>query len=221
MARTRMTEENRKAQVLAAAATVAVRERLEGLTLRAVAREAGVSHALVIHHFGSMECLQSALLDWLLAIALVPQTEGLDALPAHARVRAFIESQFAALDTQRDVIGLFFDFWVKGTREESIRERIRTRMATFRQAVVPIAAAWIAAEPHRFRDTNADAVAVAIGDLVLGYEIQRIVNPAAVDRQAILASINSLLALDPHDAAPVAICQGGSVACVTSEPTGR
>src|SRR3954466_1993837 len=47
--------------LLAAAETVLERDGLTGLTLRAVAREAGVSHAAPTHHFGDLTGLLSEL----------------------------------------------------------------------------------------------------------------------------------------------------------------
>lgn len=47
--------------LLKAAETVLEREGLQGLTLRAVAREAGVSHAAPTHHFGDLTGLVSEL----------------------------------------------------------------------------------------------------------------------------------------------------------------
>src|SRR5256886_3842799 len=47
--------------LLKAAETVLERDGLQGLTLRAVAREAGVSHAAPTHHFGDLTGLISEL----------------------------------------------------------------------------------------------------------------------------------------------------------------
>ena len=47
--------------LLAAAERVLERDGLAGLTLRAVAREAGVSHAAPTHHFGDLSGLLSEL----------------------------------------------------------------------------------------------------------------------------------------------------------------
>ena len=47
--------------LLKAAETVLVRDGVQGLTLRAAAREAGVSHAAPTHHFGDMTGLLSEL----------------------------------------------------------------------------------------------------------------------------------------------------------------
>ena len=47
--------------LLGAAEIVLERDGLQGLTLRAVAREAGVSHAAPTHHFGDLTGLMSEL----------------------------------------------------------------------------------------------------------------------------------------------------------------
>ncbi len=53
-----------RSALLAAAARVLDRDGMRGLTYRSVAQEAGVSHGLVRHHFGSREALiHEAVLD--------------------------------------------------------------------------------------------------------------------------------------------------------------
>jgi AcrR family transcriptional regulator len=53
-----------RAALLAAAVRVMDRDGMRGLTYRAVAQEAGVSHGLVRHHFGSRDALiREAVLD--------------------------------------------------------------------------------------------------------------------------------------------------------------
>lgn len=61
--------------LLKAAKRVAEREGINGLTLRAVAREAGVSHAAPAHHFGDV----SGLLSELAAIGFSRFSDALDA----------------------------------------------------------------------------------------------------------------------------------------------
>jgi TetR/AcrR family transcriptional regulator, regulator of biofilm formation and stress response len=54
----------RRAALLSAAMRVLDRDGMRGLTYRSVAREAGVSHGLVRHHFGSRDALiHEAVLD--------------------------------------------------------------------------------------------------------------------------------------------------------------
>ena len=81
--------------LLAAAERVLEREGLPGLTLRAVAREAGVSHAAPTHHFGDL----SGLLSELAAIGFrrfneamiaAGNTETLPIMKAMARAKAYV-----------------------------------------------------------------------------------------------------------------------------------
>lgn len=68
-----------RAALLAAAETILDRDGIAALTLRAAAREAGVSHAAPSHHFGNLSGLLSAL-----------------AASGFARLRAQVEAEMLA-----------------------------------------------------------------------------------------------------------------------------
>src|SRR5688500_15061137 len=63
----RAPEELRREQIMRAAYDVALREGIDGVTLRAVAAEAALSHGLVIFYFKQKDQLIGALLDRVLA----------------------------------------------------------------------------------------------------------------------------------------------------------
>ena len=95
--------------LLAAAERVLERDGLPGLTLRAVAREAGVSHAAPTHHFGDL----SGLLSELAAIGFrrfneamiaAGRTETHPLLKALARAKAYV----AYAQAQPGMYGLMF-----------------------------------------------------------------------------------------------------------------
>ena len=86
-ATTRKPEEVRRGQILQAAFDVAGRDGIAGLTVRAVAAEAGISHALVLFHFGRKERLIHGLLDWVIeATSVLHISEDIARFP-HARDR--------------------------------------------------------------------------------------------------------------------------------------
>jgi AcrR family transcriptional regulator len=62
-ARQRRTAEQSKANILEVAERRLQRYGLEGLTVTAVAQEAGISHATLLHHFGSVDGMREALVD--------------------------------------------------------------------------------------------------------------------------------------------------------------
>jgi len=81
--------------LLAAAERVLEREGLPGLTLRAVAREAGVSHAAPTHHFGDLTGLLSELAAigfrrFNEAMAAAGRTETHSLMKALARAKAYV-----------------------------------------------------------------------------------------------------------------------------------
>ena len=197
--RTRMSDVGRKAHILEATLKVARREGLEATTVRAVAAEAGISHGLVLHHFGSMEELHSNLLNALLCKALVPQDKGIGALPVRDQLLTFLEQQLHYADQQRHLTDVLFEFWLRGARDTSIRDRIKAQLKVFREAIEPMTAALVASDPVRFRDTSARALATTIGDLVLGYEIQQQLHPEAGGHNALLVSVRALLQIRPTD----------------------
>ncbi len=81
--------------LLQAAERVLERDGLAGLTLRAVAREAGVSHAAPTHHFGDLTGLLSELaaigfLRFNDAMAAAGQTQTQPLMKAMARAKAYV-----------------------------------------------------------------------------------------------------------------------------------
>src|SRR4051812_41536631 len=66
MAGKRAPQDQRREQILRAAFEVATRAGIGGMSVRAVAAEARLSHALVLFYFGSKQQLVHALLDWLI-----------------------------------------------------------------------------------------------------------------------------------------------------------
>jgi AcrR family transcriptional regulator len=81
--------------LLKAAERVLERDGLAGLTLRAVAREAGVSHAAPTHHFGDLTGLVSELAaigfrQFNVAMAVAGSVEGSGLEKAMARAKAYV-----------------------------------------------------------------------------------------------------------------------------------
>jgi AcrR family transcriptional regulator len=81
--------------LLKAAETVLERDGLSGLTLRAVAREAGVSHAAPTHHFGDLTGLVSELAaigfrQFNAAMIVAGDSETLPLMKALARAKAYV-----------------------------------------------------------------------------------------------------------------------------------
>ncbi len=97
------------AALLKAAETVLERDGLSGLTLRAVAREAGVSHAAPTHHFGDLTGLLSELAAigfrrFNEAMVAAGDSETLPLMKAMARAKAYV----AYAQAEPGMYGLMF-----------------------------------------------------------------------------------------------------------------
>src|SRR4051794_10593509 len=94
--------------LLQAAQTVLERDGLQGLTLRAVAREAGVSHAAPTHHFGDL----TGLVSELAAIGFLQFNAAMAAAPrlgeSLANVRARVSAYVAYACAHPGMYGLMF-----------------------------------------------------------------------------------------------------------------
>lgn len=189
-------EQERRVQLLDAALTVAVRERLDGLTMRAVAREAGVSVGLVSFHFGNKDGLLVALLDRLVVELLDPEVgeEVRGQATARDRLLALVRRETVNLTGNgRALLELFFDYWVMGTRHPEVRERIQGLLAAYRELFLPYCDAVITEEAERFRGTTPERLATTVVSFLTGTAVQTVIEPARYDPDEIMAAVVALV----------------------------
>lgn len=173
----RAPEAERRQQLLESAFAVAARDGLDALTIRAVAAEAGLSHGLVLFHFGSKEGLLHALLNWVLESTMVRPDNNLAAIPAAERLLAAIDRETAELADRQAYTSLLFEFWVRGVNDELIRSRIQTAMVAYRADLEPLARDLIASDPGRWPGITPADLATLAGQVILGFAVQQLVDP--------------------------------------------
>ena len=189
-------EEQRREEILRAAFVVAARDRLTGVTARAVASEAGVSSGLVFFYFHSVDGLLVELLDWLLRTTLVAGElaflHAAEADPA-ARMMAVIRRDIERLPRQRARVELFFDYWVLGTRHPEIRNRIRKALDRYRDAFRPLAAAVVQGDPARYAGITAEGLATVAASFVEGCALQVVMDPDRFDVERSMTTLSALV----------------------------
>ena len=189
-------EEQRREEILRAAFAVAARDRLTGVTARAVAAEAGVSSGLVFFHFHSVDALLVELLDWLLERTLVAGEVAFlvaaDPDPA-TRMMAVIRRDIERLPRQRARVELFFDYWVLGTRHPGIRGRIRKALDRYRDAFRPLAAAVVQSDPARYAGITAEGLATVAASFVEGCALQVVMDPEQFDVERSMSTLSALV----------------------------
>lgn len=188
-------EAERREQILAAAYAIAARERLDGLTVRRVATEAGLSPGLVHFHFQNKEGLLLALLDRLIdeliEMEMSPEVAALDT--ARERLLGRIREEVAKLPSERDAVELFYDYWVVGTRHPEVRGRIADALAAYRASFRPLVEDVIAEEPSRFAGTPPEMLAAIVVSFVQGNAVQAVMAPGDVDIDDFMDTLERLV----------------------------
>ncbi|WP_265522515.1 TetR/AcrR family transcriptional regulator [Oerskovia flava] len=118
----RMSVEERRVQLIDAAMTIAVREGVEGITIRGVAAEAGVSLGVVHYCFEDKDDLLRAMGN---SLALVASDPVRDALSAGTDVKTIMHAAadglWEGLTPRRHMRLLTFEFATAGARSRALR----------------------------------------------------------------------------------------------------
>jgi AcrR family transcriptional regulator len=192
--RKRAPQDVRREQIVRAAFEVASREGIGGLTIRAVAAEAKLSHALVVHYFQRKQRLVHALLDWLIETTSVLRvSDDVAGFPrALDRLHALLQQEMARLSHQPRHTRLFFEFWALGARHEEIRARISAELERYRAAFRTIMEELLLAEPARFVGATADGMAAVAVSWIHGCAVQAMIDPARFDTDDYLAAVRRI-----------------------------
>lgn len=189
------TEAARREQILKAAYGVALRRGIDGLTVRAVAARAGLSHGLVLFHFKRKDQLGLALLDRVLATTVSLEIPGdIRAIPtARERLQALFRRELNRLSAEPRRIRLLLEYWARGTHNAVIRAKISAGLDRYRAVFRTIADEALRSEPSRFGNSTPAGVAAAAVSLILGYPVQAIIDPAQLDLNDYLASVEGVI----------------------------
>jgi AcrR family transcriptional regulator len=192
---TRAAEAVRRGQIIKAAYAVAAAKGLDTLTVRDIARKAGISHGLVLFHFETKEQLVLALLDWLLETTTVLHiTDDIARIPQPLdRLHALLHREMHRLSSEPRRIRVFFDFWAKGIRDPEIRSKMRGELDRYRDAFRPIAEEVLKSEPRRFAQVSAAGLAAVAVSFIKGCAVQAMIDPDDFDIEEFLAAADGLL----------------------------
>jgi AcrR family transcriptional regulator len=193
----KIPEDRRREQILQAAYRIALKQKLAGLSTRAVAAEAGISNGLVFFHFRNRQDLLLALLDWLLTETILRRAVdyGVASGDALSRLAAEVRGAVEGLYRDRDRIELFFDYWFSGPRDEAIRKRIRTALNQYRNSYLPLARAVVAEQPARYHGISAETLADLVTSFIEGCALRLVAKPKHFDIQSYADAVTAMLML--------------------------
>jgi len=185
-------ERERREQILSAAFRVATSDGLSAVTSRRVAAEAGLSAGLIAFHFGTMDSLVLALLDWWLERLSAPLHRYRPVAreqPCETMVK-LMNAEIRRVARDRASAELFFDFWALSTRRPEIRARIRAELGRYRKAFHRIVAGDVPGSTDQ--DSAAGVAALAVA-LIQGYAVQAALDPDAVPAEGYMELAASLV----------------------------
>jgi AcrR family transcriptional regulator len=189
------TEAQRREQILKAAHQVALRRGIDGLTVRAVAARARLSHGLVLFHFKRKDELGLALLDRVLATTVslrIPDEIG--AIPnPRERLQALLRHEMHRLLEEPRRLRLLLEYWARGAHNALIRAKISAGLDRYRAAFRNIAEEALRTEPGRFGKSSSAGVAAAVVSLIIGYPVQAMIDPDQFDIEEYLAAVQGII----------------------------
>ena len=132
----RESQATRREQILEAAYEVALRRGIDGLTVRAVAARARLSHSLVLFHFKRKDQLGLGLLDRVLAgtLSLTVPNEVRTIRKPRERLQALVDQELRRMSGEPRRLRLLLEFWARGGHNAVIRQKIGAGLEEYRTA---------------------------------------------------------------------------------------
>jgi TetR/AcrR family transcriptional repressor of bet genes len=189
------SETQRREQILRAAHDVALRQGIDGLTVRAVAARARLSHGLVLFHFKRKDQLVSAVLDRVLATTLSLQVADEVALirDPRERLRTLLRHEVDRLSRDSRQVRLFLEYWALGTRRTAIRGKISAALQAYRAAFRTLTEEVLRAEPARFDGVTPEGLTAVAVSFINGCAVQAMIDPDHFDVEEYLAAVQGIL----------------------------
>lgn len=185
-------EAARRTQILRAARTCIVAMGYERVTVRDVARTAGVSTGTIVHYFGDKDTmLEAALLDKVQDTGIAFRAALTGAQSAWERLERLVTASLPQSDEVRDEWRLWLTFWGEVTRNERLRavsEKQHRRWTRFLARIIAEGRA-----SGEFAAVDPQATATQLAALIDGLAIQATLqNPALGPEQMRLLCLNAL-----------------------------
>lgn len=193
-------EATRREQILKAAYEVALRRGVDGLTVRAVAARARLSHGLVLFHFKRKEQLGLALLDRVLETTVylkIPDHVNAIRSPRERLVAFFTHEMQRLLEDPRR-FRLLLEYWARGAHNAVIRAKISSGLNDYRDGFRVMTQEALPTESSHFG--TPDSTAAAALSLIVGYAVQAIVDPDHCEVEEYLAVVQALFGRLPKAA---------------------
>jgi TetR/AcrR family transcriptional regulator len=164
-------------RILDAALDTIAEHKISGTRMRHIAVKAGMSQGNLHYYFPTKADLFRALLDDMLASFVSERERDVtdETLAPERALEVFFLQERKILRQRSKIMIVFFDFWVQGTRDPTIREQIRVMNQAWREDMERVVQRGVkmgAFDPTRAAQVPALMVSIMDGG-ALQYLIQR------------------------------------------------
>jgi AcrR family transcriptional regulator len=179
----RMTPQQRREAIIAAALAVMLEKGLASTTVRDVAQRMGTSSGLIHHYFASMDDLLAAAFEQAAGADLQLISEAMTAGPdAVTRLRIFFARYTRA--EQDWAFQLWLDAWAEATRRPAVGVTSRRLNIAWQQLLAGAIRAGV--EEASMICADCDAAAWRILSLLDGLALQAVAHHVAIDRDDVV-----------------------------------
>lgn len=177
----RMTPQDRRAAIVAAARAVAERKGLGGTTVRDVADEMGTSSGLIHHYFESMDDLTATVFEEVAESDLRRTIELMDAEDDPGARLATCLAAFSDPDND-EVHQLWLDAWSEAGRNPVMRSSSRRLNLEWQALFASTIQEGLDVGLYPSDDVDVEALAWKALSLLDGFSLQLIAHPTVLDR---------------------------------------
>ena len=158
-------------------------DKISGARLRQVARRSGMSQGNLHYYYPTKDELFQALLDHLLKTFVQERATLIsdDNILPQDKLRIFFDQQIELIRRAKEVV-IFFDFWVQGTKDVKINQKIQGMYARWRQDIQSVIDQGV--ERGVFSDNRATQMPALLASLMDGASLQYLMDAQAFDLKA-------------------------------------
>lgn len=175
-------------KIIDAALETIAEQNISGTRMRHIAKKAGMSQGNLHYYFPTKTDLYRALLEDMLRIFVSDREQDIDnsSLRPKEALAVFFSQEEEILKRRSNLMNVFFDFWVQGTRDQEIRKQIQNMYAAWRRDLSKVVLRGV--EQGEFDPAYADLVPGLVVSLMDGGALQYLIERENFDLKGYLAS---------------------------------
>ena len=179
-------------KIMQAALNVIAREKISGTRMRHIAEEAGMSQGILHYYFHTKKELLSKLLDYILL--QFRRERNMDFADSDGtskgKIHAFFEEKKRSIN-KRKLEFIQFDFWVQGTTDPELREKIQKSYDNWRYNLYEVIEDGV--KKGEFRADRIEQVPALTVSLLMGGSAQYLIDDSAFVLDSYLAAAEEMI----------------------------